>query len=81
MYVEHHALIKEFPEFRHKIHDLKISDPEFKSLFDELEVIDKEICRIEQDIEPSSDDRLEILKKKRVFLKDTLYHLLMEDSA
>jgi hypothetical protein len=80
MYVEHHALIKEFPEFRLRIHDLKTSDPEFKSLFDEFEVIDKEICRIEQDIEPSSDDRLEILKKKRVFLKDTLFHLLTENS-
>lgn len=79
MYVDHHPLVKEFPEFRDRIHLLKMEDPEFRKLAEEFEVIDKEICRIEEDIEASSDERLEVLKKKRVFFKDHLYHLLIED--
>ena len=79
MHVDHHPLIKEFPEYRERIHQLKMGDPEFRKLAEEFEVIDKEICRIEEDIEASSDDRLEVLKKKRVFFKDALFHLLQED--
>jgi uncharacterized protein YdcH (DUF465 family) len=78
MHVDHHALIKEFPDYRERIHQLKMEDPEFKKLADEFELIDKEICRIEDEIEAASDERLEVLKKKRVFFKDTLYHLLQE---
>lgn len=81
MYVEHHPLIKEFPEYREKIHELKTSDPEFKKLFDEYHEIDKEICRIEEDIELARDEYAEILKKKRVFLKDALYRMLQKGSG
>ncbi len=75
-YVEHHPLAKDFPDLRSRIHALKISDPEFRKLLVEYAAIDKTICRIEEDIEPASDLRLEILKKKRVFLKDLLFDLL-----
>jgi uncharacterized protein YdcH (DUF465 family) len=79
MHVDHHPLIKEFPELRERIHALKVTDTEFRKLFEEYGEIDKEICRIEEDIEPASDARAEILKKKRVFLKDALYQLLVEN--
>lgn len=75
-YVPHHPLLKEFPALRERIHALKTGDAEFRKLFEEYEEIDKAICRIEEDIEPASDLRLEILKKKRVFLKDLLFDLL-----
>lgn len=78
MHVDHHPLVKEFPEYRDRIHLLKMDDPEFRKLAEEFEVIDKEICRIEDEIEASSDERLEVLKKKRVFFRDTLFHLLQE---
>ena len=76
MTLEHHALIKEFPQFKTLIHDLKTGNTHFAKLFDEYHDVDKEIVRIEQGIEPRADDYLEDQKKKRVQLKDQLYRLL-----
>lgn len=76
MQSEHHDLVHEFPEFREKIHDLKMSDEHFKKLFDEYHKLDREVYRVEYDIEPRSDTALEDLKKRRLALKDELYHIL-----
>lgn len=73
---EHHGLAKEFPEFHDKIHELKTSDPHFAKLFEEYEEVDKEIYRIEEQIETPSDDYTEELKLKRVKLKDELVAIL-----
>jgi len=75
---EHHGLVKEFPEYKDKIHELKISDPEFAKLFEKYEDIDKEIYRIEMQIENTSDEYIEGLKIKRVKLKDQLYTMLQQ---
>ena len=74
--VEHHPLIQEFPELREKIHALKISDTHFSNLFEEYEVVDKAVVRIENGIEPNTDDYLEEQKKIRLHLKDKLYAIL-----
>ncbi|MEJ2345326.1 MAG: DUF465 domain-containing protein [Gammaproteobacteria bacterium] len=76
MTLEHHPLIKEFPEHRDRIHTLKTNDPRFHQLMDEYEALDKEILRIEQEIEPTSDSHTEELKMKRVHLKDALYRMI-----
>ncbi len=76
MTVEHHDLSHDFPEYREKIHELKISDHHFANLFDEYNKVDREVRRIEQEIETPSDAYTEELKKKRVKLKDELYLLL-----
>ena len=73
---EHHGLVQEFPEHKDKIHELKTSDPEFAKLFNKYEEIDKEIYRIEMQIENTSDEYLENLKIRRVQLKDQLYDML-----
>ena len=74
---EHHSnLTAEFPEFKDQIHTLKTSDAHFCKLYDEYEALDKEIYRIEQQIETPSDDYTEELKSKRVRLKDEIYRLL-----
>lgn len=75
---EHHDLAHEFPEYKDQIHALKISDPHFARLFDEYEDLDKEIYRIEEQIENTSDSYMEELKMKRVKLKDELYTMLKE---
>ena len=75
---EHHGLVKEFPEYKDKIHELKTSDPEFVKLFEKYEDIDKEIYRIEMQIENTSDEYIEGLKIKRVKLKDQLYTTLQQ---
>ncbi len=75
---EHHGLVQEFPEYKDKIHDLKTSNPEFAKLFEKYDNIDKEIYRIEMQIENTSDEYLENLKIRRVQLKDQLYTMLQE---
>ncbi len=75
---EHHGLLKEFPEYKDKIHQLKISNPEFAKLFEKYEDIDKEIYRIEMQIENTSDEYAEGLKIRRVKLKDQLYTMLQQ---
>lgn len=76
MFGEHHRLSEEFPDFVDKIHHMKIADPRFATLFDSYNEIDKEIYRIEEEIETPSDDYTEDLKKKRLFLKDQIYRML-----
>ncbi len=75
---EHHGLVKEFPEYKNKIHELKTSDSEFAKLFEKYEEIDKEIYRIEMQIENTSDEYVENLKIRRVQLKDQLYAMLQQ---
>jgi len=76
---EHHSLAREFPEYKDKIHELKTSTPEFAKLFEKYEDIDKEIYRIEMQIENTSDEYLEGLKIRRVNLKDQLFIMLQQD--
>ena len=76
MQYEHHGLVHEFPEYREKIHTLKMTDHHFKKLFDEYHKLDKEVFRVENDIDPKSDTTLENLKKQRLALKDELFQIL-----
>ena len=75
---EHHSLAREFPEYKNQIHELKVNNPEFAQMFEKYEDIDKEIYRIEMQIENTSDEYLEGLKIKRVKLKDQLYAMLQQ---
>lgn len=73
---EHHDLAHEFPEYKQRIHELKLNDSHFAKLNQQYEKLDKEIYRIEQQIETPSDEYTEQLKKKRALLKDQLYTIL-----
>ena len=73
----HHPLITEFPEHREAIHDLKVSNAHFRRLFDEYHRVDREVVRIEGEIEPAGDAVTEGLKKRRLQLKGDLHHLLV----
>jgi hypothetical protein len=68
----HHPLIVEFPNHRDAIHALKSSNAHFRRLFDEYHTVDREVVRIEGEIEPASDDRTRQLKHRRAQLKDDL---------
>ncbi|GAB4295820.1 MAG: DUF465 domain-containing protein [Thiohalomonadaceae bacterium] len=76
MTVEHHDLQHDFPEFRDRIHALKTSNAHFARLFDEYHEVDRQVRRIEQEIETPSDAVTEELKMRRVKLKDELYAML-----
>lgn len=74
--IENHSLALELPEYKDTIHALKLSDAHFAKLFDDYHTKDKEIHRIEQGVEVSSDEYIEALKKQRLQLKDTLFAML-----
>ena len=81
MELHHHDLATEFPEYKQAIHELKASNAHFKRLFEEYEAADREIVRIEQQIETTSDLYLEQIKKQRLKLKDELIGMLKAQAA
>lgn len=70
MSIGRHSLAKELPEFKEKIHELKMNDRHFARLFDDYHDLDHEMIRIEEGVENTSDEYLESLKKQRLHLKD-----------
>jgi len=78
MSLEKHDLIHELPEYRDKIHTLKMENGHFAKLFGEYHEVDHEIHRIETGVETPSDDYLESRKKVRLHLKDELFSMLRE---
>ncbi|SDT99076.1 YdcH family protein [Stappia sp. ES.058] len=71
-----HELHEEFPDKADALHALKLSNAHFAKLADEYHALNREIHRIETEVEPASDDALEELKKKRLHLKDEIAALL-----
>ncbi len=78
MTIENHALIYEFPEYKEKIRELKTSNHHFARLFAEYHELDRHIRRLEEEGVPVADETIEEMKKKRVLLKDELYHMLRQ---
>jgi len=78
MFGELHDLHHEFPEYKNKIHELKIHGGHFKRLFDEYNELAHKMVRIQQEIETPSDEVVEGLKVQRLHLKDQLYSMLKE---
>ncbi|KXJ49862.1 DUF465 domain-containing protein [Neptuniibacter pectenicola] len=76
MPIEHHALINDFPEYRERIHDLKMKDDRFARLMDEYHELTKHVEHMESEIEAVSTQVEEGAKIKRLKLKDELYAML-----
>ena len=72
MHVEHHPLIKDFPEKREQLQKLRQDDPAFARKADEYEALDKRICRVEDGVETLDDSALNALKQERVAMKDDI---------
>lgn len=81
MQVEHHPLAAEFPEFKEKIHALKMTNAHFAKLFEEYQDADKAVNRAENGVDHLADATLENLKKIRISLKDQLFQILQTASA
>ena len=69
-------LAEVFPHAVDQMHALKISDGHFARLFDGYHELNREIHRIESGIEPTADEVLETLKKKRLSLLDQIRDML-----
>ena len=71
-----HDLQQEFPDLSARVHQLKTGNHHFARRLDEYNGLDKDIVKIEEGLVPMGDFGLEDLKKKRLLLKDELYHML-----
>lgn len=71
-----HELQDEFPQETHYIERLIKSDHDFSRLAASYDGVNREIFRIESEEEPTTDDVLEKLKKRRLKLKDEIAEFL-----
>ena len=76
MPIEKHDLVHEFPDFQAKITELKTSDNHFSRLFDQYDELTHAIYHAETEVEPTTDEHLEEMKKERLHLKDQLFEML-----
>lgn len=74
--MDKHDLHHEFPEYYDRIHELKTNNTHFARLFEEFHDLNREILRIEEGVENTTDEYLEELKKKRLLYKDKLYGMI-----
>lgn len=65
-----------FPEYRALISQLKQEDAHFSKVFEAHNQLDHEIIRLEQDPVTSGLDDIEVLKRKKLKLKEELYDML-----
>ncbi|WP_299617687.1 YdcH family protein [Pelagibius sp.] len=75
-----HELADEFPESAEAIHRLKMESAHFARLADQYHTVNREIHRIESEVEAASDMRTEDLKKERLLLKDEIAAMLQTGS-
>jgi len=73
-----HELNDEFPQSIEKIHQLKQSNPHFAKLAKSHHQLNRDIHRMETDVEPVSDHTLENLKKQRLALLDEISTLIAD---
>ena len=71
-----HELAEDLPEYKDRIHELKISDQHFARLFDDYHHVNREIHRVEAAGINVTDEHHEELKRKRLALKDELFAML-----
>jgi hypothetical protein len=65
-----------FPDQADALHQLKLTDAHFAKLAEQHHTLNREIHRIEAEIDAASDDRLETLKKDRLQLLDEIAAML-----
>jgi uncharacterized protein len=71
-----HELAADFPEYVDQLHQLKESDAHFQKMADAYHALNREIHRAETNVEPTSDDHLTEMRKRRMVLKDDINALL-----
>lgn len=72
-----HELAAEFPEHKDKIHELKTTDAHFAKLFDKYHEVNRAVHRMEERIEPVSQEVEEKARQERMLLKDQLAKYLI----
>ncbi|MBU6251715.1 MAG: DUF465 domain-containing protein [Alphaproteobacteria bacterium] len=76
-----HELRDEFPDAYDILHELKTTNAHFAALADRYHDVNREIHRIEAEVEPASDAHAEDLKKQRLKLIDEISQLVASAKA
>jgi len=75
-----HELAADFPEYLDQLHSLKLSDAHFAKLTERYHDVNRAVHRAETNVEPTSDERLVNMRKRRMTLKDQIYGILKSKS-
>ena len=67
-----HELAEEFPEAHDRIHALKTEDQHFAGLTDKYHELNRQIHRIETNVEPAEEGYEKQLRRQRLALKDEI---------
>ncbi|NNE86888.1 MAG: YdcH family protein [Silicimonas sp.] len=71
-----HELAADFPEHAERLSQLRASDGHFAKLTDDYHAVNRDVHRAETDVEPTSDEHLQEMRRKRMVLKDEIYAIL-----
>lgn len=71
----------EFPDAVDILHQLKVHDAHFAKLAERYHDLNREIHRVESDVEPASDERIETLKKQRLSMLDDISTMVAKAKA
>lgn len=71
-----HSLTADFPELAEAISARKSSDPHFARMLEDYNDLNAKVHLAETDINPMEDLAHAELRKRRMALKDELYHML-----
>ena len=67
-----------FPEHQALIHKLRHDNPHFAKIFEKHEELDKEIAQLELNPVHLINDDIELLKRKKLKMKDEIYKILTQ---
>jgi len=76
-----HELAEEFPEYAEAIHKLKMADSHFRKLVDEYHTVNRQVHRMETEIEPVSSDTEKHVRERRLHLKDEIAQYLKQHAG
>ncbi len=71
-----HELAEDFPEYAETIHQLKTTDSHFRKLADEYHDVNRQVHRMETEVEAVSSDTEKHVRERRVHLKDQIAQYL-----
>lgn len=71
----------EFPDAVDILHQLKVHDAHFAKLAERYHDLNREIHRVESDVEAASDERIETLKKQRLAMLDDISTMVAKAKA
>lgn len=75
-----HELHEEFPQQVEQMAALRQSDAHFAKLSEAYHTLNRAIHRAETDVEPTSDDNMQKMRRERVMLKDDIATYLSENT-